>query len=186
MKINKLYDDVYEVENFLNEEEFSKVINLINSIPEEKWFEESLKDKLPEFWYGKQIFFEEKNILDEINKKMKNLFVSFSYYPDGVHLQRYKINEHIQHHRDQWIPDLDYYIGYGFCLYFNDDYEGGELDYPELNLTFKPKANALYIHGGHILHGSLPVTNDKVRYFTTVFIRGTKDLPTKLNPELFN
>ena len=103
-----------------------------------------------------------------------------------IFLQRYKIGDHIKTHRDQWIPDLPYYIGYGFCLYYNDDYEGGELEYPELGIVVKPKANSLYIHGGHILHGSLPVLNDKIRYFSTVFIHGTEENPTRLNREIFD
>ena len=102
-----------------------------------------------------------------------------------MHLQRYKKGDFIKHHADQWRTDIDYYIGYGFCLYYNDEYAGGELDYPELNITVKPKANSLYIHGGHIVHGSLPVLDDTIRYFSTVFIRGTNEQPTKLKGDLF-
>lgn len=187
MKINKLYDDVYEIENFLTEEELSEVYKIINDTPESEWFDEESRQKhqTSDFWFGKNLYFKTNNIFDEINEKMRNLFESYSYYPDNMHLQRYKKGDFIKHHADQWIPDLPYYIGYGFCLYYNDDYEGGQLDYPDLNITVKPKANTLYIHGGHIVHGSLPVLNDKIRYFSTVFIHGTEELPTKLKGDLF-
>lgn len=187
MKINKIYDDVYEIENFLTESEFEEVKKLINSFSEEDWNNEEMrvKNQIPDFWFGKQIVFNEENIFSKANKKMESLFASYSYYPLGMILQRYKKGDFIQHHADQWRTDIDYYIGYGLCLYFNDDYEGGELDYPDLKITIKPKANSLFIHGGHIVHGSLPVLSDDIRYFTTVFVRGTTELPTKLNPELF-
>jgi hypothetical protein len=187
MKINKLYDDVYEVEEFLTEQELADVYTIINNTPEKDWFDKSVKDKnsTPDFWYGKNLYFESTNVFDLINEKMKNLFESYSYYPEKTHLQRYKKGDFIKHHADQWIPDLPYYIGYGFCLYYNDDYLGGELDYPDLKITIKPKANTLYIHGGHILHGSLPVLDNNIRYFSTVFVRGTEESPTRLNKELF-
>jgi hypothetical protein len=188
MKINKLYDDVYEVEEFLTEQELADVYNIINNTPEEDWFDKSVKDinSTSDFWYGKTLqHHESTNIFDLINDKMRNLFESYSYYPKKINLQRYKKGDFIKHHADQWIPDLPYYIGYGFCLYYNNDYLGGELEYPDLNITVKPKANALYIHGGHIVHGSLPVLDDRIRYFSTAFIRGTVQEPTRLKGDLF-
>jgi len=187
MEINKLHEDVYEINNFLSEEEFQEVLNVINGLSEKDWFsEDTTQDKdFANFWYGKNLEFKTDNIFKEINKKMESLFESYHYYPSNLLLQRYKIGDFIQPHTDQWNPDLPYYIGYGFCLYYNDDYEGGELEYPELGITVKPKANSLYIHGGHIMHGSKPVLDDKIRYFSTVFIRGTDEEPTKLKGDLF-
>jgi hypothetical protein len=188
MKVNKIHEDVYAVEDFLTEDELSAVKEIIKNTPEESWLDEQAKiiHSIPDFWFGKQLhFMEEETIFDSINEKMKNLLESYSYYPSKLNLSRYKMGDFIQPHRDQWLPDLDYYIGYGFCLYYNDDYEGGELKYPELNLALKPKANTLYIHGGHILHGSIPVLNDKIRYFSTVFIHGTEELPTRLRGDIF-
>jgi hypothetical protein len=116
---------------------------------------------------------------------MKDLFESYSYYPSKMLLQRYKQGDFINYHRDQWDPDLPYYVGYGLCLYYNDDYQGGQLEYPEIGLVVKPRQNSLYIHGGSVLHGSLPVLDDKIRYFSTAFVRGTAEQPTKLKKELF-
>jgi|694.fasta_scaffold18221_15 hypothetical protein len=187
MEINKLYDDVYEIKNFLSKEELDAVNFIIQNTPEEAWFDEEAKkrNEIPDFWYGKHLRFNVDNIFTDINNKMKNLFDSYSYYPEKLGLNRYKTGDFMTHHADQWIPDLPYYIGYGFCLYYNDNYDGGELDYPDLNMTIKPKANTLYIHGGHIVHGSFPVLGDRIRYFSTVFIQGTEEFPTILNKELF-
>lgn len=187
MNILKLADDVYEVKNFLTDKEKEEVYKIINSVTEEDWLDKELNEehKTPDFWYGKNLLFKDITVFDEINEKMRLLLESYSYYPSKMHLSRYKIGDFIKPHKDQWIPDLPYYIGYGFCLYYNDDYEGGELEYPELNMTIKPNAGSLYIHGGNVLHGSLPVLSDSVRYFSTVFIHGTTELPTKLKGDLF-
>jgi hypothetical protein len=187
MKINKLYDDVYEVEEFLTEQQLSDVYTIINNTPEEGWFDESTKKEngTEDFWFGKSLYFKKGSVFDSIQQSLESLMESYYYFPGSIHLQRYKKGDFIKHHADQWIPDLPYYIGYGFCLYYNNDYLGGELDYPDLKITIKPKANALYIHGGHIVHGSLPVLDDRIRYFSTVFIRGTTDMPTKLKGDLF-
>lgn len=188
MEINKLHDDVYEMRNFLTLRELGAVHSLIRKTAEEAWFDDEGKKKYgtPDFWFGKNLHFTERTVLDSINEKMRNLLVSYSYYPSTIQLQRYKKGDFIKRHADQWIPDLPYYIGYGFCLYFNDDYEGGELEYPDLGIVVKPKAGSLYVHGGNVVHGSLPVLNDAVRYFSTVFVRGTKESPTKLDADFFD
>ena len=64
MKINKIYDDVYEVENFLTDSEFEEVKKIINSFSEEDWNNEEMrvKNQIPDFWFGKQIVFEEENV----------------------------------------------------------------------------------------------------------------------------
>jgi hypothetical protein len=183
MNINKLHDDVYEITDFLSPEELDQVMQLIDSTPEQSWYPEEVDSS--DFWYGKNLQIHDPSILDIVNSRMESMFESYHYYPDRTLLQRYRKGDFIAEHRDQWIPDLPYYIGYGFCLYYNDNYEGGQLRYPELDIVVKPKANSLYIHGGNVLHGSMPVTDDRIRYFSTVFVRGTEEEPTILNRELF-
>jgi len=187
MEINKLYEDLYEINNFLTDDQMSEVLEIINNTPEEVWFNERdrVEQNISDFWFGKSLYFKEKNVFNSIRDSLESLMESYSYFPKTTHLQRYKKGDFMKHHADQWIPDLPYYIGYGFCLYYNDDYLGGELDYRDLGITVKPKANSLYIHGGHIVHGSLPVLDDRIRYFSTVFIHGTEEQPTILKKDLF-
>lgn len=187
MHVKKLSDDVYEISDFLNETEISDVRKIVQNTPEEKWFDEDMisANGVPEFWQGKNLYFDEGTVFDSINAKMRNLLASYSYYPKSMHLQRYKKGDFIKRHADQWIPDLPYYIGYGFCIYFNDEYLGGELEYHDLGIVVKPRAGSLYVHGGHVVHGSLPVLDDKIRYFSTIFVHGTEKEPTRLREDLF-
>jgi predicted 2-oxoglutarate/Fe(II)-dependent dioxygenase YbiX len=52
-------------------------------------------------------------------------------------------------------PNEAFIVDYGAVIYLNDDYEGGEIYFPDHNLDFKPSAgtlvffpsNTMYIHG---------------------------------------
>jgi hypothetical protein len=59
---------------------------------------------------------------------------------------------------------------YGFVLYLNENYDGGELYYPLLNIEYKPKRGDLVIHPGSIeySHGVRDISNGE-RYNITLF-----------------
>jgi len=42
---------------------------------------------------------------------------------------------------------------YTFLIYLNDNYEGGEISYPEYNVDHKPTAGDLVIHTTEVIHG---------------------------------
>jgi hypothetical protein len=181
MKVNRLSPDVYEIEDFVTVEEQRSVLEYCKSLSEDQWWSEDLKET---FWYGKHKNGQLPIFFDKINENVKNLFSSaLDIFP--VTLQRYTDEKPMQVHRDYWLKDLDYYIRYGIVIYYNDDYVGGEIEYPELNIVHKPKARSLVMHGGNILHGPRKVDENCFRYFSTTFIRGSIDTPVILNPDLF-
>ena len=181
MKVNLISPDIYEVEDFISIEQQEKILEYCQFLDESDWFNEETKGS---FWYGKQKIEPSIEVFYEINKNVKNLFSNFLYIGD-VALQRYLDKEPMQTHRDYWIKDLDYHIRYGIVIYYNDDYLGGEIEYPELGIVHKPKARSLVLHGGNILHGPNKVVGDSIRYFSTAFVRGSIDEPVLLNPCLF-
>ena len=186
MNITKLADDVYQITDFLTEEELSQVNLFINNITEDMWFPGEKKERDDsDFWYGRNMNTASVPAFSVINEKLKDFLDSYFYYPAEIMFSRYTEGDYMKEHRDEWKDDFPNYIGYGFCLYYNDDYEGGELDYPELGIKVKPPANSVCIHGGNVLHRSLPVIGDKVRYFSTKFITGTAESPTRLKSEMF-
>lgn len=61
-------------------------------------------------------------------------------------------------------------IKYGVVLYLNDDFDGGELYYPNLDLTVIPEKGMLVYHLGNQEHEVLKVISGD-RYTLTSFIR---------------
>jgi predicted 2-oxoglutarate/Fe(II)-dependent dioxygenase YbiX len=84
-------------------------------------------------------------------------------------------------HTDNHLEDA---VKFGVVLYLNDDYEGGEINYPKLNLSIKPKARSLIIHPAGEPHGAMPVTLGNTRYILSVFVRGNNDTKIGIKGEL--
>lgn len=181
MKVNRLSPDIYEIEDFVTIEQTNQVLEYCKSLEESNWWHEEQKET---FFYGKQKWGKLPEIFDEIDQNAKNLFSS-ALDIGNIALQRYLDNEPMRLHRDYWLKDLDYYIRYGIVIYYNDDYEGGEIEYPELGIVHKPKARSLVLHGGNILHGPKRLIGDGSRYFSTSFVRGSADSPVLLNHSIF-
>jgi len=185
MKVNKISPDIYEVEDFVSIDEQKEILDFCKNLEEDQWWISLSEEYKKEFFYGKQYNGDKPLVFRKIERRMNSLFTSM-LNPESVALQRYKKGEQIQVHKDYWLYDLDYHIRYGICIYFNDDYEGGELFYKDLGITHKPKARSLVMHGGNITHESLAVTSDDLRYFSTAFVKGSKENPVVLNAELFS
>lgn len=185
-KINKIASDVYEIENFLSQDELSHILEIIENAPPENWFDTNHISNTQDFWYGKSLFLSDrKDVYKEfILDKVKHIFSSYFYCETDLKISRFKKGDQIRAHRDNDTTPQGYYLGYGLVIYYNDDYLGGEIEYPELDITIKPKAGSALLHGGEVLHGSLPVLSDSVRYFSTVFMRGNDQHPTTLNKDL--
>jgi hypothetical protein len=49
-------------------------------------------------------------------------------------------------------------IMWGSVLYINDDYEGGEIYYPDYEFWYKPKPGSMALHEGNTRHGVKKVT----------------------------
>ena len=64
---------------------------------------------------------------------------------------------------------IDRTIYWSYVYYPNDNYEGGEIYYPEYEYAYKPKKNSLVLHTGTTLHGVKPFTNGS-RYSVGTFI----------------
>lgn len=184
MKVNLISPDIYEIEDFISVEEQKEVLDYCKNLDEAEWWKSENAEYEKGFFFGKQKLGELPPVFASIGEKVKNIFDDV-LYTDPVSLQRHPGGNFMQAHRDYWLKDLDYYIRYGIVIYYNDDYVGGAIQYPDLGITHKPKARSLVMHGGNILHGTTEVTSDGYRYFSTSFVRGTVDKPVVLNQELF-
>jgi hypothetical protein len=184
--INKLAEDVYEIKNFLNKDELKLILDIVASTNQEDWIDPTQIPDKDNLWYDKSFFLYDYRDLCKalVFDKVDYIFSSYLFCEKELKISRFRKKDQIKEHRDDDTTPEGYYLGYGLVIYYNDDYLGGELDYPELGITIKPKAGSALLHGGKILHGSLPVLDDSPRYFSTIFMRGNDEHPTLLNKEL--
>ncbi len=184
MKVNLLSPDIYEIEDFVSIDEQTAILEYCKTLDEAEWWKSDNPEYEKGFFFGKQKIGELPQVFRDINKKVKAIFDDVMYV-DDVSLQRHPSGNFMEVHKDYWNKEIDYYIRYGIVIYYNDEYTGGEIHYPSLEFSHKPKARSLVMHGGNIPHGTKKVTSNGYRYFSTSFVRGTVDKPVILNQELF-
>jgi len=106
-------------------------------------------------------------IIDRVKVAMdhycsQNYLTGISYY-ECVNIVRYGKGEYFKIHTD----DSEAYRCTVSCVgYPNDNYEGGELTFPEFGVKYKPKAGDLVLSPSAYIyaHSAEPVTDDGVKY----------------------
>lgn len=83
-----------------------------------------------------------------------------------IGVNKYNENAHMGPHVD--LNDKNKYLQYTVVVYLNDDYEGGELFFPNHNVKVKPKAGsiAMYPSGDPYVHQSLNITKGRKMLIT--------------------
>lgn len=78
-------------------------------------------------------------------------------FMEAINFVKYNPGQHFQVHTDS---GFSYFCTLSSVGWFNDDYEGGELWFPYLNLKFKPqKGDVIFFPSTYIYaHGSMEVT----------------------------
>ena len=175
----KLKEGIYEISNFIENEKIQEIMLEIQGISEDRWF---VKDSqyTTDFWFGKRLEIEH-NILMYADLKIQDLFKTYEKITSVKGICRYKKDEYMAAHTDLYENKDSDKIEYGIILYWNDNYEGGELYYPDIDFKIKPSAGTLIIHRSDIVHQSLPVKSNNTRYFSTCFVMSSKNILVELN-----
>jgi len=139
-----------------------------------------------EYWSERCSYFhslEDDNIykikMSEINQRIKQALITHytlgNLWSDTIHIAKWPEGFHADAHYD---GEQDPAYGawnythrkFGTVIYLNDDYEGGEIYYPQYGIEVKPKAGCLIMHRGSSdqLHGIKEVTSG-VRYAIPAF-----------------
>lgn len=128
---------------------------------------------------------------DPICDRFKHLVAGITGLPienqETPHLIKYEVGGEYKEHWDYYIPGEKYYIEqmqrggqriFSSILYLNDDFEGGETDFPKLEITVKPKCGSVFtwrniaVDGSlkeDSLHAGLPVTKG-IKYILIIWI----------------
>jgi len=90
---------------------------------------------------------------------------------DHIAIKKYFENEQLGPHPDSESTDP---IEYTASIYFNDDYEGGELGFPDHGVFVKPTPGSIVIFPASFLHESKSIKNG-VKYVTNVLSSVPRD-----------
>lgn len=175
--INIYKNQIYEILDFISKEEQKLFLDLAINSEEKNWpinfdneFQKNDQGISGTVMPLENLYRKER---EEIEKRIESLFKNSTRINNIAAIQRYKPSKGMGIHKDDI---LDSSVKYGLVIYLNDDYEGGEINYPDLNLTIKPKARSIIFHPAGIDHQVLEVKGNKTRYIFSSFIRGDEKL----------
>lgn len=154
--------NVYEIQNFLSDDEIEGL--LLSADP--NGFIESHPGNIVQ-----DLITDSLSFIPKISKRIMSCFDNAHSHTRITNIRRLKDGEYMSAHKDGGYPDSEQTIVFGIALYLNDDFTGGEINYPDLNISIKPKRSSMVIHDAKLLHQVLPVISGS-RYSITTFIFG--------------
>jgi len=176
-------DEIFPLvaENFLTQEAIDYILNWAKT-------NDNLHDQHNsdvEYWSGKCIYFNAikdkkiKNILYQISQGMLR-FIRMNSPCETIFIEppqfvRWKEGNELPPHADNIeqdgiTPNKSPHRTYGGVLYLNDNFEGGQLYYSNLNIQVQPRPGMLVIHPGNLKfnHGVKKVEKG-IRYTISAF-----------------
>lgn len=92
-----------------------------------------------------------------------------TFWHDGYSLLRYGKGQHFINHVDD---SKDFHRRISLVYYLNDNYEGGEIEFPRFGVKYKPNANELLLFPSTYVynHSVLPVV-EGLRYSVVSWLR---------------
>jgi len=171
-KIGNSKDNILYMENVISEEEHQLLLNYVKN--SESWKEQP--------WEAMTI--ESNDLSEEIINILKKIFkivykkstdvydVAINYFKENsLHLVKFIEGFYLIPHTDTLSDESNHVAS---VYYINDDYEGGEINFPGHNLKIKPKANSLIVFPGNenYLHEVLEIV-DKPRYSSAMWFQFT-------------
>lgn len=124
------------------------------------------------------------SFVEAFNKSLSNLFylnlvpaekdymsdygIYFSNH-DNYQILKYGKGQHFTNHIDDHEK---YHRRVSSVYYINDDYEGGEINFPRFNISYKPKANQMIVFPStYVYNHSVSPVIDGERYSVVSWIR---------------
>lgn len=146
-------DKIKILDNFIDPYDCDFAIGFYNDLRDRKKFMD-LED-------GRWLLVNPK--LDEV-KYLVNKYVAkisqiyeTTFYPREIFVSFYRTSSELEPHIDFEHPKLKDSLG--MMLYFNEDFEGGEVYFPELDYQYKPvKGTAFIFPCNEYLHGVKAIT----------------------------
>jgi hypothetical protein len=190
----EICDGVYQISNFVSEQELQELYSEVASYSEDDWrvryLAEMRSNSLRKFgrddidnlvreglleitqsWEDKNVAVQNEELKEILHARATEIFDAENLEVSGFLVyQRLYEGTQLVAHFDQYSDKL---VQYAAVLYLNDDYAAGEIFFPKLDLKLKPPPGALLIFPGtkKYEHGVHPVEAGPVRYVIPDFIK---------------
>lgn len=116
--------------------------------------------------YLNNLFFEN---FDPIEKDYLSSFGIFSNWHDTYGILKYGKGQKFTNHIDD---HPDYHRRVSTVYYLNDEYTGGEINFPRFNITFKPSANQMIVFPStYVYNHSVSEVINGTRYAVVSWLR---------------
>lgn len=190
LEAEEVFDSIFLIRNALKTEEITSLLEFIKNSSEDDWNAGNLRrqESIARSLYGPnvsdevvQLFQDEQSYVywsdkvvntngeqfdaytTEIAKRITPFFEGIYRVSDFAIINRQYPGVGLGEHKDQG-DDLT--LVRAVLLYLNDDYEGGELYFPQLDFSIKPPAGSLLTFPAieRWTHGVTPVRGDRYRY----------------------
>jgi hypothetical protein len=125
-----------------------------------------------------------QNPIDAFNKSLSNLFLTFfkpveddyksSYgiempWHDSYGILKYGLGQKFTNHIDDHEK---FHRRMSTVYYANDNYSGGEINFPRFGISYKPKANEMIVFpSGYVYNHSVSEITDGLRYAVVSWLR---------------
>lgn len=197
-KVEELATEVWLVEDFVDAEDIKSVFDFVATKTDEDWlnhYMDHLRERAEqEFgtrdvealnkegkfeitfdWADKTIMMPGLSIVEKINKGIEKIisYDSNLYFKGSGTLQRQYEGSDLKVHVDNHV---DPHVAYACVIYINDDYNYGEVIFPEQGLELKPKPGSMlfFSSGETHPHGVNPPGPGPFRYVIPCFIHQEK------------
>lgn len=106
---------------------------------------------------------------DPIEKDYMSDYGIFSTWHDTYGILKYGVGQKFTNHIDD---HPDYHRRVSTVYYLNDDYAGGEINFPRFGITFKPKANQMIVFPStYVYNHSVSPVIEGTRYAVVGWLR---------------
>lgn len=147
-------EDIKIINNFISQEDIAECLYLLANKPKEPWIDNPTVKAIPLYIVGalamvsKQVYEVTKRIAKEFNTDKE-------IYCVDSQIGKWDIGKGSGPHLDTQNAG---YVNYSSIIYLTDEYEGGEIEFPEQQIIYKPKAGDLILFPSKgVLHEVFPV-----------------------------
>jgi len=159
-----LDEEICLIKDFLPEEIFNSILEITNNATVSDW--DKFNPNSNGQWAHNILEF--NNELSKIvGSLIKKVFNGEPYDFSCNFIRRNRHGQDLLLHYDRQSQKS---CEYGLVLYLNDNYEGGEIYYPNRSIEYKPIKNSLVVHSSseEYTHG-VKTVNGNSRYYITLW-----------------